>query len=235
MKNKFEQYFQDVLFKSDGDPKAIFRSWDFDKIVRESNQWRLPTRWLFVYVLANNCSFRTLHAHVGCAEDIHTRIAKHNGTISGGPSTTRKAAGHWKIIMYIIVPPYRNYSTKQMKSVCKKGRGWPSRCKKAIRMATKKGLHWRITRDIINQDSSYYTPAILETIKKQTNIQKTHDQSIFIEDETTYNQIKEDMHRSSELKGKEEISCAQNDDMIDENVTTDMEFHHNIDDVSLYA
>jgi hypothetical protein len=126
MKRKFDQYFKEGLFRDENE-KKMFYSWDLDKIWRESSEWKLDDRWLFLYVLANNCSFRTLHAHVGSTEDFYRRVAQHNGQIPGGPSSTRKAAGNWQVIMYVVVPPYRNYSVKQLVQSCKKGRGWQSR------------------------------------------------------------------------------------------------------------
>jgi len=169
IKRKFENYVSGNLF-NDKDAKSMFYRWDFDKIWKESNKWKLRARWLYVYILANNCNFRTLHAHVGCTTNLYRRIAQHNGEIHGGPLATKKAAGHWKVLMYIVVPPYRNYSTKSIVRACKKGRGWPSRCKRAISLATKKGLDWRITRDIAIPESPYYEDTIVTAITDDANI-----------------------------------------------------------------
>lgn len=180
MKSKFDQYFNgDLGMFHESRLKTLFEPWDFDKILNESSQWRLKARWLFVYVLANNCQFRTLHAHIGCTQDIYKRLAQHNCLIPGGPSATRKAAGHWKLIVYFIIPPYTNYSSKDIKIDCRKGRGWVSRCKKAIKTAIRKGLHWRVTKDIADSNSPYHAPQIIETIKTYGKMDNT--EGVFLE------------------------------------------------------
>lgn len=163
-KSKFSRYFdkEDGMFH-ESNLKNVFEPWDFDKILREPNKWRLKARWLFVYIIANHRG-ESLQAYVGCNQDPYKRLAQHNSEEPGGPSSTRKAPGDWELIMYTIVPPMTNYSSKDLVGVCKGGRGWISRCKKSINIAMQRGLDWRITRKIADQTSDYYAPSILEIL-----------------------------------------------------------------------
>jgi hypothetical protein len=68
--------------------------------------------------------------------------------------------------MYCEIPPYRNFSTKDLKATCKKGRGWASRCKKAIQFAVQMGLVWKISREVMNPDSPFFSDAITSLIQE---------------------------------------------------------------------
>lgn len=164
LNNTFSNYLKREIFK-DG-IQSLFQEWPFDKVWMDVNRWKIPANYLYIYILANDCNFRTLHAHVGCVADWERRLAMHNGTIPGGPSVTKKASGHWKVVLYVEIPPYRNYSTKLLKNFCKRGRGWTSRCKKAIKMANKRGLKWRITPKIRDSKSHYYSQNVYDMIEK---------------------------------------------------------------------
>lgn len=162
MKRKLEEYLERDLFG--GDVRKMFYRWDMEKALRDASKWMTQARWLVVYVIANNCTFRTLHAWVGCHADAQKRLKQHNGEIPGGPAATRKAAPHWRSIVHLIVPPFRNYSTKGIKKMCKRGRGWVSRCKRVIRLAHKKGLSWQVTRDIFDQESPFYSQGLSDLV-----------------------------------------------------------------------
>jgi hypothetical protein len=167
MSSKFEQYLMQDLMG--GDVEKLFQPWDMDKVWRDVHKWKIPTRLLYVYVIANRCNFRTRHAWVGCNSDVNKRILQHNGLVSGGSVDTRKAAGHWKMMMYVVIPPYRNYSTKRIKQQCKRGRGWASRCKKVVTMAVSKGLEFKISKCILDKKSPYYAPGVADMLNKFTS------------------------------------------------------------------
>jgi hypothetical protein len=104
MKRKFDEYLQNEMLR--GDIKNIFYQWDMDKILSDVPKWNAPARWLCIYVIANDCSFRTLHAWVGCNSDVFTRLDQHNGKIPGGPAATRKAAVRFFLLLvrtYLIL------------------------------------------------------------------------------------------------------------------------------------
>ena len=156
----FGAYFENLFIE---DARSLFYPWDLDRILREKKLWTLP-KLLHIYVLANDCSFRTLHAHVGCAYNLYERVQQHNKQRPGGPPETRKAAGHWTHIMHMDIPPIRNFSTKELKGSTKRGRGWISRCKRAIALAEEKRLDWQINAIIQDAGSPYYAPALVEYI-----------------------------------------------------------------------
>jgi hypothetical protein len=164
MERKFDSYLLTDLFK--GDYRNMFYEWDMEKIRTDVKKWKIPSDILSIYILANKCEFRTLHARVGCTSNLDKRVKQHNGIIAGGPTDTRKAAGNWKLIMYYNVPPIRNYSTKSLKKSYRKGRGWVSKCKKAIKIANKKGLIWKISKDVLNPKSEFYDKSITELVQE---------------------------------------------------------------------
>lgn len=165
MKRKFDSYLEGDLFN--GNMINCFSKWNIDKAMLDVAKWRSPPRWLILYVIANACDYRTLHAWVGCNSKIENRVLQHNGKMAGGPAATRKAAGHWKLILTVEIPPVRNYSTKGIKKMCKRGRGWPSRCRRAIGVALSKDLPWKISGAVFNSNSPFYSENIVEFLSKK--------------------------------------------------------------------
>lgn len=147
------------------DPNDFLRDWDFDLIESDYLKWKTNARWLKIYVLANNCPSFATHTHIGCVEDVNNRVDQHNGRKPGGPSETKRAFGHWKLMCYVIVPPFRNYSSVEIKKQCKTGRGWQNRCSKALSIAFNNGLDFKIAREIFDPSSDYYTKELVEAIK----------------------------------------------------------------------
>jgi hypothetical protein len=157
----FSMYMKDSFANGDD----FFKAWDFKKIEKDYATWRVPSRWLSVYVLANDCLYFATHTHIGCTEDVMRRLNQHNGLIAGGPSETKRAVGHWKLMFYILIPPIRNYSSKDIKKQCKTGRGWASRCIKTLEIALQRGLQFRICKDVFDSESKYYTKEIVKIIE----------------------------------------------------------------------
>lgn len=173
IKRKFDQYLENDLFK--GDMRNMFYNWDMEKVMRDVSKWNSPVRWLQLYIIANACEYRTLHAWVGCNSDVQTRVSQHNGDIPGGPAATRKAAKHWKLIMYVDIPPIRNYSTKHIKKMCKRGRGWASRCKRALSIASNKGLSWKISRSVFDPQTPFVSESIIDFMSKRNMLNLGED------------------------------------------------------------
>lgn len=153
---RIENYLGD-LFCSD--PKKFFFKWNFEEMNRQSDRWKTEDRYLYVYILSDESRSKTVHARVGCSSDISSPAGKKRKKRGGGGS------GGGKILLWVRVPPVRNWSTKDVKDYCKKGRGCSSRCNKLIQIATKKGLDWKISREVVRDpDSRYYLPGLSETI-----------------------------------------------------------------------
>jgi hypothetical protein len=181
-----ESVFNSYLNRLFVDPNDLLRPWNLDKIEKDYNIWRVPVRWLKIYVLANNCESFATHTHIGCVQNVIRRVDQHNGLITGGPSETKRAEGHWKLMFYMILPPYRNYSSKDIKKICKSGRGWASRCTKTLELAMTRDLEFRISKDIFDENSKYYTESIVKTLNEymdDSNIENLD--RLFIEGQNT--------------------------------------------------
>ncbi len=143
------------------DPRDFFFKWNFEEMIRSSDAWKLEDRYLYVYISTDENRSNTVHARVGCSSDISSPARKKRKKRNGGGG----GAGGEKILLWVRVPPVRNWSTKDVKDHCKRGRGCSSRCNKLIRIATRKGLDWKISRDVVRDpDSRYYLPGLSEAI-----------------------------------------------------------------------
>jgi len=159
IKNKIVRYFDK---KFGPEPLTIFDRWNFEEIFQESKDWELRKRSLYVYIMANNCPSRRLHARTGCVADLYQRYLQYNAELAGGPQGTKKAAGTWVIMFWIAIPPIRNFSSKDIKNPLEKKRGWRSKCLAGIEIASQMGLDWKISCSIKNKDSEYYSKRILK-------------------------------------------------------------------------
>lgn len=157
MKTKFDKYIKKKFKGKDGF-KRLFFSWDFEDIIKESKEWK-PDNWLFVYVTVNKTDCRTPHAWVGCNSNINEILKKYKETEEEETPKTSK------IMLYFVIPPFRNYSSKKLKHACKKGRGWLNKCKLAIEIAKKRGLNWKISREICDKESKFFIQDVADTIK----------------------------------------------------------------------
>lgn len=155
-------------YKFGSDLLSIFDRWDFEEILSESKMWELRKKCLFIYIMANDCPQRRLHAKTGCVENLYQRVLQYNGIITGAPQGTRKAAGHWKLIFWMSLPPVRNYSSKEFIQELEKKRGWKTKCYTAIDIATKYNLEWKVTKDVTDENSHYYNKDIYEYAIKKT-------------------------------------------------------------------
>lgn len=164
IKQKIDTYL-DIKFGRD--PLSMFYTWNFDQMVSESRLWMVKKECLYIYIIANHCPKRRLHAMVGCTGNLARRLLQCNGVIKGGPQGTRKAAGSWKLIFWLRIPPIRNYSSKTIKSMISEKRGWKSKCHAGIVIAHWMGLEWKVSKNIKNEESSYYSVKIQRLISEK--------------------------------------------------------------------
>jgi hypothetical protein len=152
-----------------------------------------------VYGLVNECDKSTTHTHIGCTEstNILFRIKQHNGIITGGPSETKRADGYWKLMFYLIIPPYRNYSSSEIKLEGRNRRGWQSKCKKTLEIAIErgtiqlflilciilhiKGLEFRISEEAFDEKSKYFAKDITNLISNYATKCGKETSDFFIE------------------------------------------------------
>jgi hypothetical protein len=166
IKQKISMYL-DLKFGIE--PLSIFDRWNFGDMMNESRYWELRKKCLFVYVMANDCPYRRLHAKIGCVENLSKRILQYNAIVAGAPQGTRKAAGHWKLVFWMSIPPIRNYSSKEITAEIDMRRGWKSKCCRGIEIGTEMSLDWQVTREVENKDSQYYSSKVCRlAIEKST-------------------------------------------------------------------
>jgi hypothetical protein len=105
-------------------------------------------RDMYAYLICHNrCDLKT-HTYIGLTANYDKRLKQHNCQISGGPRSTRRAAGSWETIMVLKIPADRPYSSKIIKRCWKQtARGVDSRIRKGFVLAIQYGLEVYIKRD----------------------------------------------------------------------------------------
>ena len=181
---KIECKFNEYLLNMFADYKTYFLDWDLSKIYAEKRLWQLEDQFMYIYIIVQSFLFdqdsekkslkisgRAADSYIGITKDINTSIQKYN---SKPPQSKRGTTADYKILLYCVVPPYRNYSTIPLKKICKIGRSWGSKCKKLILLSEELGLQWRIARCILDDTSPFFSKTLYQMIQKITpNIENT--------------------------------------------------------------
>lgn len=158
MKPKIEKYLT-VFFGED--PRSFFMEWDLNTIRADVDKWNVRSGTVYVYIIANERPRQTLHAQVGSGNNIFSdkriKNTRRKKTLTG---RTKKNSNTWRLLMWVELPPYRNYSTQHVKQVCRMGRGWFSRCTRAIEFARDKGLRWGVSDIMLEKNSPYYMESL---------------------------------------------------------------------------
>lgn len=163
IKQKIDYYLDS---KASEDPLKMFMDWSFEGMASETKKWLLSTSCLYVYIVSDHYPGRRLRASIGCVADLALRLQQRKGPPQGRSmtppdisTTSRKpkriSSAH-KLMFWLRVPPVRNYSSKTIKDLIDKKRGWKSKCSEGIKIANWLGLEWKITSDIKNDKTSYY-------------------------------------------------------------------------------
>ena len=183
---EFEQFLSRLFVKS----VDFFLKWDLEKIMTLGIQWQDKLQWTAIYIIANNHSTLKKQASIGrigiCVR-VHfffhifkglarlaQRFRQHNGTASPG-ANNRKLYGHCRLVFFMTLPPLRNFSSSEIIHQCRTGRGWNSRCQRAIQIAHAKALPFYVSREVFQQDSDFYSDAIVEQIRKLFPEQSTRE------------------------------------------------------------
>lgn len=96
---------------------------------------------MYAYLIGHTKKNIKTHTYIGCTSDFKKRLAQHNGQIVGGPRVTKRAAGNWKALVVLELPPNRTFSSKDLKKKWKvSSRGLESRIRKAFELALTYGL-----------------------------------------------------------------------------------------------
>lgn len=169
---KFDQYLKDIF----SDYNDFFREWDVIKIQKDKRLWDSDKDYVYLCVIANwntqklhnaqqghrkkknsRCSGEAVDSYITCTKNIMSSIRKYN---LQPPQSKRGTNADYRVIMYAILPPYRNFSSIPIKKSCKIGRGWPSKCKKLISLTHEMKLAWRVARCVIDSKSPYYNKTL---------------------------------------------------------------------------
>jgi len=170
---KIDEYLQQKFTN----PLDMYRRWDFDEMKSEHKLWELPIHPLYIYVFANHCKRRRLHAKIGCTSYVQYRLLQSNRAIPDVSSaeSKRTKTGTWKLMFWIRIPPIRNYSSKMIKKEIQIKRGWKSKCSTGMNIASSMGLEWKITREIMKEGSRYYSKKMYKWIRDHAG----KDKSVF--------------------------------------------------------
>jgi hypothetical protein len=77
--------------------------------------------------------------------------------VGGFKVKKRKSSAHqWKKLLWVALPPYRNFTAQELKEAGRQGRGWSSRCIRMSEFAIKHGLEWGISETVLDENSTYY-------------------------------------------------------------------------------
>lgn len=141
MESKARQYLNVQLEK---DPLEFFGMWDLNKIRSDVDEWKFRQGTVIVYVGAST------------TKNLHTKIG-------GFKVKKRKRGGdQWKKLLWVALPPYRNFTAQDLKNAGRHGRGWSSRCTKTAEFAMEHGLDWGVSREMLDNNSPYYVAELID-------------------------------------------------------------------------
>ncbi len=151
LKRKAHDQFGAYLGRVFPDDAAYFKAWDIEGIINDRPQWHLKASWINLYVCAKINSANTCtNVDIGCTEVLYKRLAERRTK-----QTTR-----CQLLIVVPLPPYRNFTADSLKTQCKIPRGWKLKCEKALEISLKLRLTFKISRDLLDPDSSLYSPGV---------------------------------------------------------------------------
>ena len=164
----FQKYFNFYFEKR----SQIFEKWDFDEIENDCEIWDIKSDHLYIYIIGfenydnnynnnNNNNNNKSRAYVGKTKHLFQRFLQQNGIINGGPPDTKKNQGSCKIICFLKIPCFRNFSSENFHFFCKNARGWQSRCLHLLQIINTTDFEFKITKDIFDKNSVFYSSEII--------------------------------------------------------------------------
>jgi len=146
------------------DVGCYFQDWDYRRIESDYILWKPKITWLELYLQVNDCKNFDTHTHVGCVAWAMMREKQHNGEIPGGPQDTKRAMEFWKMMFYLIIPPFRNFSVHDIIQECNSKRGLASRCDYLLGVSKNMGLDFRISVQVLDKRSKFYCPSVRQLL-----------------------------------------------------------------------
>lgn len=188
MKDNFDRYVQGLLerrrtLKQQQATAAEFpfADWPFDVIRQDFKSWRPDTRENYLWVIVKGYNQRT-HTKVGCSSDLRASLLENSKKLQcggGGGSSQRRgkssaaapaaqtedtAAGLCKLVMWVGLPPVRNYSAPELDRSCTKGRGWVSRCSNALALALLHGLDCGLSEELLQEGNPLFIKDLRQSV-----------------------------------------------------------------------
>jgi hypothetical protein len=162
------------------------RDWNMDIIEMEYSQWKEPIRCLHIYIFSNECESLSTRTKMGCTQDLKSKLHQLNDKEYKANQKNKRETGLWKLIFYIIVPPYRNYHYDDIIQECRTGRGWNSRCEKALHFVFSMGLEFKIDRHVLDSNSNYFDPSIYQLVHRYADSKGLKLSDMFISHDLSF-------------------------------------------------
>jgi len=148
-------------------------------------------RVIKLYLLVNSHTEATTKTHIGHTLDIKKCLKQHNGQLPATASltrVTRKAAGTWRLVMAIILPPTRKLSENALVEYWKRSsRKVNRRLMFGIQMSRKLEVPWFVNSEILDDECikrsvphlvrRYHEQATNQTSQERTQKRKRQLQS----------------------------------------------------------
>ncbi len=110
---------------------------------------------LYLYMLTNRKPHAATSTQLGCVSNVEERAKIHNSKVpvAGSERRARQAAGWWKIVLVIVVPPSRNLSARALASQWKtSSRKIHRRFEQGVRIARDLDLLFFINTEEVRTD-----------------------------------------------------------------------------------
>lgn len=137
---RFSRYMR-RLFAAD--PRAYFRPWPIERILLEYAQWSAKPRRLYMCLRAP-AQTTSSGTQFKCVSDPTT-----------APLNARKGQA-MRTIMYVELPPIRNWDAGHLEDECRPARGQTKRARKLALSASQLGLKVHFSTQVFDENSKHY-------------------------------------------------------------------------------
>lgn len=132
MKPKAEKYYERMI----GDTPPFSR-WPFRQITAQRRKWRVRASSVYIWISA--------------LESKMTNVEVHSGTSLCTRRRGNRRSRTRRLVFYLTLPPYRNYSARAVKQRVDERRTLLDKCEIGARFATERGLTFCIIPELAQQ------------------------------------------------------------------------------------
>lgn len=129
MKSKAEKYYRSIL--GDSPP---FGRWPFREMRASERAWRIRTTSVFVFITALESRLSGVEVHSGSSMRNRKKVSKR--------------ARPRRVLFFVVLPPYRNYSARTVKGAIQAERTLLDKCDRGVRYASDRCLIFRIAPEL---------------------------------------------------------------------------------------